>query len=148
MALADISVFMIRASYVVNMAESRCGERSEKDVDVSSVFVHSGFCLSSIADIKMDVAVPESVGSKPALEVEQCACPQGYRGPSCQVHPRAEVEELPSTSFHRSSIFPSCCRSVMKATRGPALGCTWARVSGATATATPAAATQRPAAVW
>eukprot|EP00066_Takifugu_rubripes_P028084 XP_011617350.1 PREDICTED: basement membrane-specific heparan sulfate proteoglycan core protein [Takifugu rubripes] len=60
MALADISVFMIRASYVVNMAES------------------------SIADIKMDVAVPESIGSGAALEVEQCACPQGYRGPSCQ----------------------------------------------------------------
>lgn len=40
---------------------------------------------SSIADIKMDIAVPDSIGSGSALEVEQCACPQGYRGPSCQV---------------------------------------------------------------
>ncbi|XP_066527292.1 basement membrane-specific heparan sulfate proteoglycan core protein [Hoplias malabaricus] len=60
MALADISVFMIRASYAHNMAES------------------------SIADIQMDIAVPHSTGSERALEVEECACPQGYRGPSCQ----------------------------------------------------------------
>lgn len=85
MALADISVFMIRASYVVNMAESRCGEGTE-DEDVSGILsVNSSCCLSSIADIKMDVAVPEPIGREPALEVEQCACPQGYRGPSCQV---------------------------------------------------------------
>lgn len=44
--------------------------------------------------------------------------------------------------------FVRCCRSVRKATRAPALGCTWARASGATATATPAAVTRRAAAVW
>ncbi|XP_055079317.1 basement membrane-specific heparan sulfate proteoglycan core protein isoform X9 [Periophthalmus magnuspinnatus] len=60
MALADITVFMIRATYADNMAES------------------------SISDIKMDIAVPHSTGNERALEVEQCACPQGYRGPSCQ----------------------------------------------------------------
>ncbi|XP_029911416.1 basement membrane-specific heparan sulfate proteoglycan core protein isoform X2 [Myripristis murdjan] len=60
MALADIAVFMIRASYADNMAES------------------------SISDIRMDVAVPQSNGNGRALEVEECACPQGYRGPSCQ----------------------------------------------------------------
>ncbi|XP_076022702.1 basement membrane-specific heparan sulfate proteoglycan core protein isoform X2 [Genypterus blacodes] len=60
MALADVSVFMIRASYVDNMAES------------------------SISDIRMDIAVPHSTGNERALEVEECACPQGYRGPSCQ----------------------------------------------------------------
>ncbi|XP_058499022.1 basement membrane-specific heparan sulfate proteoglycan core protein isoform X3 [Solea solea] len=60
MALADVSVFMIRASYADNMEES------------------------SISDIKMDFAVPHSTGNERALEVEECACPQGYRGPSCQ----------------------------------------------------------------
>ncbi|KAM6928878.1 basement membrane-specific heparan sulfate proteoglycan core protein isoform 8-T8 [Lycodopsis pacificus] len=60
MALADVTVFMIRATYADNMAES------------------------SISDIKMDVAVPQSTGNERALEVEECACPQGYRGPSCQ----------------------------------------------------------------
>uniref|UniRef100_A0A8C2WMG3 Heparan sulfate proteoglycan 2 n=1 Tax=Cyclopterus lumpus TaxID=8103 RepID=A0A8C2WMG3_CYCLU len=60
MALADVNVFMIRATYADNMAES------------------------SISDIKMDVAVPHSTGNDRALEVEECACPQGYRGPSCQ----------------------------------------------------------------
>ncbi|XP_056280235.1 basement membrane-specific heparan sulfate proteoglycan core protein isoform X13 [Pseudoliparis swirei] len=60
MALADVTVFMIRATYADNMAES------------------------SISNIKMDVAVPHSTGHDRALEVEECACPQGYRGPSCQ----------------------------------------------------------------
>ncbi|XP_031146449.1 basement membrane-specific heparan sulfate proteoglycan core protein isoform X15 [Sander lucioperca] len=60
MALADVTVFMIRATYADNMVET------------------------SISDIKMDVAVPHSTGNERALEVEECACPQGYRGPSCQ----------------------------------------------------------------
>ncbi|KAM7405195.1 hypothetical protein PAMP_012476 [Pampus punctatissimus] len=60
MALADVTVFMIRATYVDNMAES------------------------SISDIRMDIAVPHSTGNERALTVEECACPQGYRGPSCQ----------------------------------------------------------------
>nr|XP_046254096.1 basement membrane-specific heparan sulfate proteoglycan core protein isoform X4 [Scatophagus argus] len=60
MALADVAVFMIRATYADNMAES------------------------SISDIKMDIAVPQPTGNERALEVEECACPQGYRGPSCQ----------------------------------------------------------------
>ncbi|XP_051914453.1 basement membrane-specific heparan sulfate proteoglycan core protein isoform X3 [Hippocampus zosterae] len=60
MALADVSALLIRATYADNMAES------------------------SISDIKMDIAVPHSTGNQRALEVEECACPQGYRGPSCQ----------------------------------------------------------------
>uniref|UniRef100_A0A3Q2Z5D6 Heparan sulfate proteoglycan 2 n=1 Tax=Hippocampus comes TaxID=109280 RepID=A0A3Q2Z5D6_HIPCM len=59
MALADVSALLIRATYADNMAES-------------------------ISDIKMDIAVPHSTGNQRALEVEECACPQGYRGPSCQ----------------------------------------------------------------
>ena len=53
-----------------------------KECIVNCVFV----MLNSISDIKMDVAVPHSTGNERALEVEECACPQGYRGPSCQVH--------------------------------------------------------------
>ncbi|XP_066493850.1 basement membrane-specific heparan sulfate proteoglycan core protein isoform X4 [Tiliqua scincoides] len=60
MALADIDVLMIRASY----AERQTGSR--------------------ISGIRMDVAVPRAIGLSPALEVEECACPPGYRGPSCQ----------------------------------------------------------------
>uniref|UniRef100_A0A3B3SE98 Cell adhesion molecule-related/down-regulated by oncogenes n=1 Tax=Paramormyrops kingsleyae TaxID=1676925 RepID=A0A3B3SE98_9TELE len=60
MALADITVFMIRATYANSMTET------------------------GIADIWMDIAVPHSTGNERALEVEECACPQGYRGPSCQ----------------------------------------------------------------
>ncbi|XP_031421929.1 basement membrane-specific heparan sulfate proteoglycan core protein isoform X6 [Clupea harengus] len=60
MALADVTVFMIRATYADNMAES------------------------SLSDIQMDIAVPHSTGNERALEVEECACPPGYTGPSCQ----------------------------------------------------------------
>ncbi|XP_035997428.1 basement membrane-specific heparan sulfate proteoglycan core protein isoform X6 [Fundulus heteroclitus] len=60
MALADVSLFMIRASYVDSIAET------------------------SISDIKMDIAVPQLTGKERALEVEECACPLGYRGASCQ----------------------------------------------------------------
>nr|CAE51322.1 basement membrane-specific heparan sulfate proteoglycan core protein precursor [Gallus gallus] len=60
MALADIDVLMIRASYSEQPAESR------------------------LADVRLDVAVPHATGRPLALEVEDCTCPPGYRGPSCQ----------------------------------------------------------------
>ncbi|XP_016158848.1 PREDICTED: basement membrane-specific heparan sulfate proteoglycan core protein [Ficedula albicollis] len=60
MALADVDLFMIRASYSEQPEESR------------------------LADVTLDVAVPHATGLPPALEVEDCACPPGYRGPSCQ----------------------------------------------------------------
>ncbi|XP_073089464.1 basement membrane-specific heparan sulfate proteoglycan core protein isoform X4 [Manis javanica] len=60
MALADIDTILIQASYTQQPAESR------------------------VSGISMDVAVPEDTGQDPALEVEHCTCPPGYRGPSCQ----------------------------------------------------------------
>ncbi|CAM9797951.1 unnamed protein product, partial [Bubo scandiacus] len=60
MALADVDLFMIRASYSDQPEESR------------------------LADVSLDVAVPHATGRPPALEVEDCACPPGYRGASCQ----------------------------------------------------------------
>ncbi|XP_039768050.1 basement membrane-specific heparan sulfate proteoglycan core protein isoform X3 [Ornithorhynchus anatinus] len=60
MALAGIDMLMIRASYAQDQAESR------------------------ISGIKMDEAVPYATGQKLALEVENCSCPPGYRGLSCQ----------------------------------------------------------------
>lgn len=50
------------------------------------MLIHTGVLATPrISGISMDVAVPEDTGQDPALEVEQCACPPGYRGPSCQV---------------------------------------------------------------
>ncbi|KAM9297026.1 LOW QUALITY PROTEIN: basement membrane-specific heparan sulfate proteoglycan core protein [Gastrophryne carolinensis] len=60
MALADVDVLMIRASYADSMVESR------------------------ISNIHMDIAVPHVTGLQQAVEVEQCQCPIGYTGPSCQ----------------------------------------------------------------
>lgn len=54
--------------------------------DIKCMLIACFFVLHSISDIKMDIAVPQSTGNERALEVEACACPQGYRGPSCQVH--------------------------------------------------------------
>lgn len=57
----------------------------------------------------MDVAVPEDTGQDPALEVEQCTCPPGYRGPSCQVSPgpHPPVQPAPSLALPGPSSF-SC----------------------------------------
>nr|Q05793.1 RecName: Full=Basement membrane-specific heparan sulfate proteoglycan core protein; Short=HSPG; Contains: RecName: Full=Endorepellin; Contains: RecName: Full=LG3 peptide; Flags: Precursor [Mus musculus]AAA39911.1 perlecan [Mus musculus] len=60
MALAGIDALLIQASYTQQPAESR------------------------LSGISMDVAVPENTGQDSAREVEQCTCPPGYRGPSCQ----------------------------------------------------------------
>ncbi|GCC31495.1 hypothetical protein chiPu_0009953 [Chiloscyllium punctatum] len=60
MALANIDVVMIRASYTEGMTESR------------------------ISQIHMDVAVPHPTGQEQAVEVEECICPEGYKGSSCQ----------------------------------------------------------------
>ncbi|XP_018081999.1 basement membrane-specific heparan sulfate proteoglycan core protein isoform X11 [Xenopus laevis] len=60
MALADIDLLMIRSSYAERMVETR------------------------ISNIHMDVAVPFPTDRQRAVEVEQCVCPPGYNGPSCQ----------------------------------------------------------------
>ncbi|XP_072465307.1 basement membrane-specific heparan sulfate proteoglycan core protein isoform X4 [Notamacropus eugenii] len=60
MALAGIDVIMIRASFAERQAESR------------------------LSKLHMDVAVPQVTGLEQAVEVEQCVCPPGYQGPSCQ----------------------------------------------------------------
>lgn len=60
MVLADLDDILIRASYSTEMRSS------------------------SISDISMEVAVPNYSGLAQALEVEQCRCPPGYQGLSCQ----------------------------------------------------------------
>ncbi|XP_078697736.1 basement membrane-specific heparan sulfate proteoglycan core protein-like isoform X9 [Branchiostoma floridae x Branchiostoma belcheri] len=60
MALADVENILIRASYNSEMQQS------------------------SIRDVSMDVAVPQNTGQLLAVEVEECRCPPGYMGLSCQ----------------------------------------------------------------
>ncbi|KAK4809745.1 hypothetical protein QYF61_007113 [Mycteria americana] len=60
MALADLDEILIRATYSTSTA------------------------ASSIADVAMDTAVPPQPGLPPAPEVEECRCPPGYHGLSCQ----------------------------------------------------------------
>ncbi|XP_070560394.1 uncharacterized protein [Ptychodera flava] len=60
--LADIDTFLIRASYISSMT------------------------YSSISDISLDVAVPQPTGQRRAVLVEDCQCPSGYSGLSCESH--------------------------------------------------------------
>lgn len=60
MLLADLDDILIRASY------------------------HTEMRSSSISGVRMDVAVPDYTNLAQALEVEQCQCPPGYSGLSCQ----------------------------------------------------------------
>lgn len=61
MALADLDEILIRATYASSTA------------------------WAAIAALSMDTAVPPRPGLPPAPEVEECRCPPGYRGLSCQV---------------------------------------------------------------
>lgn len=63
MALADLDEILIRATYSTSTA------------------------VAAIADVAMDTAVPPQPGLPPAPEVEECRCPPGYHGLSCQVSP-------------------------------------------------------------
>ena len=45
----------------------------------------------------MDVAEDRQTGRGRALAVEQCNCPRGYKGLSCQVSTHYDVLKLPST---------------------------------------------------
>lgn len=41
------------------------------------------FCFRLIS-VSLDIADERNTGQARAIEVEQCACPQGYRGTSCE----------------------------------------------------------------
>ncbi|XP_052547652.1 basement membrane-specific heparan sulfate proteoglycan core protein isoform X14 [Tympanuchus pallidicinctus] len=60
MALADLDEILVRATYASSTA------------------------WAAIAAVSMDVAAPPRPGLPPAPEVEECRCPPGYRGLSCQ----------------------------------------------------------------
>lgn len=77
MALADLDEILIRATYSTSTA------------------------AAAIADVAMDTAVPPQPGLPPALEVEECRCPPGYHGLSCQVSPAppSVTASLPSPLY-------------------------------------------------
>ena len=60
-ALASIDAILIRATY------------------------HTIMAFSKIQDISMDTAVLRNTGQDVASIVEQCDCPEGYTGLSCEV---------------------------------------------------------------
>ena len=61
MALADLEYILIRATYHTDTQES------------------------DLRDVSLDIAVPQDTQQSIAYEVEQCRCPQGYIGLSCEV---------------------------------------------------------------
>ncbi len=45
----------------------------------------SDACVCSISDLTLDIAESRNTGLGRAWEVEECRCPRGYRGLSCEV---------------------------------------------------------------
>lgn len=127
MVLADLDDILIRASYSTEMRSS------------------------SISDISMEVAVPNYSGLAQALEVEQCRCPPGYQGLSCQVLLFIVVQTISNfRHFHQvlknlliklTKAFSFHWRIVRLDTRAQEEVYTWATASCASATATPTPAT-------
>lgn len=116
MVLADLDDILIRASY------------------------HTEMRSSSISGVRMDVAVPNYTGLARAVEVEQCQCPPGYRGLSCQV--RSVVPALMMRCrwmcIAQWYVAFSCVffRTVQPDTLARAGACIWATASRANVTAT------------
>ena len=71
--LADIDTILVRASHIQNMKETR------------------------IVKIMLDIAIPQNTGH-PAKYSEQCLCPQGYEGLSCETCARGYYRD----NFDRS----------------------------------------------
>lgn len=128
MVLADLDDILIRASYSTEMRSS------------------------SISDISMEVAVPNYSGLAQALEVEQCRCPPGYQGLSCQVNIFLKIH---SSDFSFFFLFTWLClnqvcvifRTVLLAIPAPVVACTWVTVSSVNAMVTLTPVTRRPASV-
>lgn len=128
MVLADLDDILIRASYSTEMRSS------------------------SISDISMEVAVPNYSGLAQALEVEQCRCPPGYQGLSCQVNIFLNKFLRFFFLFH---FLPDCARiiyccffrTVLLAIPALVVACTWVTVSSVNAMVTLTPVTRRPASV-
>ena len=45
----------------------------------------------TLRNLEMEVAVPRVTGLRPAPEVENCVCPEGYTGLSCQVSGKGRI---------------------------------------------------------
>ncbi|XP_072040765.1 basement membrane-specific heparan sulfate proteoglycan core protein-like [Amphiura filiformis] len=60
MALADLEYILIRSTYHTDVTES------------------------DLRDVMLDIAVPQDTQQSNAYEVEQCRCPEGYIGLSCE----------------------------------------------------------------
>lgn len=137
MVLADLDDILIRASY------------------------HTEMRSSSISEVRMDIAVPEYTSLAQALEVEQCQCPPGYRGLSCQVGtmqlcsvtnwmnrsegllPRWSDDDDSITQSRHVFVVSVFCRTALLDTLAQEEACILATVSRVTVTATRTPVTQR-----
>jgi hypothetical protein len=46
---------------------------------------HRDMRATAIKELSMDITVAQNTGQHPALMVEECVCPEGYRGLSCEL---------------------------------------------------------------
>ncbi|CAG2056368.1 unnamed protein product, partial [Timema podura] len=76
MALADLGSILIKATYTTNTREGCDWIAGEVET-----WVHISVKLLGVT---LDVAEERNTGQERALAVEQCVCPRGYRGLSCE----------------------------------------------------------------
>ncbi|KAI8499214.1 Laminin subunit alpha-2, partial [Branchiostoma belcheri] len=92
--LADVTKLLIRATYNTNPIESReylgnqCTELMTVLADVTKLLIRATYnpnpIESSLSSVSMESASPDAVGPALASDVEQCQCPIGYTGLSCE----------------------------------------------------------------
>ena len=60
--------------------------------------------LCSIRDVSLDIAERRNTGGERALAVEQCSCPRGYRGLSCEVRRHLSIIRVCQSINHLTAL--------------------------------------------
>jgi len=53
-------------------------------IEIRATYSYS-MAYTSLSNVALDTAVPYNTGLEQPRDVEQCACPEGHKGTSCEV---------------------------------------------------------------
>ena len=73
-------------------------------IEIRATYSYS-MAYTSLSNVSLDTAVPYNTGLEQPRDVEQCACPEGHKGTSCEVLTRID------SSFARLVVLLSICRT-------------------------------------
>ena len=69
---------------ILETMSKKSGTKKTKHFSSSRIRLRNTFCLLSLSDVTMDISVPGTTSLGRASSVEQCSCPRGYKGLSCE----------------------------------------------------------------